>query len=743
MKRTRAIGVFAVACILFAAATGRAYVDISPTLGYIVKDSTHIVVLEIDKVSVEKRGIIFKKIGDLKKPFAGDMMRNHVDRGSHPREPKIVLDWAQPGKRALAFINDKTALICTGEYWYECVHRADSWWIMTSGRPELSLAYYGTADKLQDAVVAMLNGKETVITAVNHGAKYGVFQYENIAFHRALRGKDCPLIRIKASLEMPETVWRVGAKDSPWVVGVGAFGTEDIPALVDKLKNSDANVRAKAADDLGLIGWRARGAAPTLGKLCDDLDPRVRISAARAMDLIGGDIAHPVAVLGQILKTDKSPETRRLAAAALGDLESDGRGAVVPLLEALKDTDDGVRWMAAEALGRIGPDAAAAVPALANALRDPAVRVMAADALAGIGKAAGGAVPLLIDGVKSDDVDFRWTSAVALTQIDARSARVALPIFIEKLKDNDHRIRWDAMAYITPMGDEASDAAPAVRAMVKRGNGVAASCLASILGPDAIDALPVLIGVLADDWDTSANIAQIGPAALPQLLKMIDNPEAKNHHLAIKAIGLMAQKTDKAIPALLDCIDTRDPIARAAAATTLGNIEPRTKEIAAGLRQALKDEEASVRLAAGRALRFYSGAEAGFAVNTLMELLAHADPDMRREAAVALAEYGPYAKASLPPLHKLQSDSDPRVRNAASWAEARISSSAATRQAVQSLASALKDRDPRAREDAARLLGAFGRDARDAIPALGEARQDDVEAVRTAAAEALWRINNR
>ncbi len=734
--------VLALLLLFLSAASGRAYVDISPTLGYIIKDSTSIAVIQIDKISVEKRGIIFKKIADLKEPLQGDVMRHHLEQGSHPREPKIVLDWAQPGKIAIAFISDKTALICTGEYWYECVYRSDSWWIMNSGRPELSLAYFGTAEKLRDAVTGILAGKEVVITAVNHGAKYGVYQYDNVAFHKALRGKDCPLFRIKASLEMPPTVWRVSAKDSPWVVGVGAYGSEDIPALVDALKDSQGKVRIKAADDLGLIGWRARSATPILMKMCEDADPYVRISAARAVDLVGGDFTIPVAVLGEILKNETAA-VRRAAATALGDLEADGKGAVTPLQDALRDPDAGVRWLAAEALGRIGPDAAPAVPALAEALRDPAVRVMAADALAGIGKAARGAVPLLVDGIKDADPDFRWTSAVALTQIDAKSARAAMPMFIAKLKDPDHRIRWDVMAYIVPMGAEAKDAAPAVRAMVKRGNGVASACLAAIAGPDAIDALPVLLHVLADDWDTTASIAQIGPAALPELLKLIDNPEAKNHHLGIKAIGLLAKQTDKAIPALIDCLQNRDPIARRAAAATLGKLEPRSKEIAAGLRQALKDTDAAVRLAAALALRPFNGAEAGFAVSTLMELLTQADADTRRDAVLALAEFGPYAKAALPPLHKLQDDPDQFVRNAASWAEARITASTANRQAVVALIAALKDRDPRARQDAARLLGALGPDARDAIAALGDARQDDVEAVRATAAEALAKIQGR
>lgn len=742
-SRPRMKRILSIAILVLWTPAARAYVDISPTLGYIVQDAGSIVLLEVDKVSVEKRGIIFRKTADLKQPLPGTVFRNHLDHGSHPREPKIVLDWAKPGRKAVAFIRDRSALVCIGEYWYECVHRADDWWIMTSGRPELSLAYWGTAERLDRAVRDMLAGKETVVTAVNHGAKFGVFQYENVAFRKALRGKDCPLVRIKASLDMPSTVWRVTAKDSPWVVGVGAYGVEDVPNLVRLLRSDDPKVQAKAADDLGLIGWRARSATSELIKLCEAGDPFVRVSAARAIDLVGGDFTYPVRVLGEMVRTDERAEVRAAAATALGDLEADARAAVVPLHEALKDADAGVRWQAAEALGRIGADAAAAVPALAMALRDPAIRVMAADALAGIGKPARGAVPLLIDGVHDSDPEFRWIAAVALTQVDARSARVALPMFIEKLKDADHRVRWNAMAYISPMRDEARDAADAVRAIARRGNGVAAECLAAISGPEAIDALPVLLRVLADDWDTTTAIARIGPAALPELLKLLDDPEAKNHHLAIKAIGLLAGQTDKALPALIDCLRNRDPIARAAAAATLGNIEPRTKEIAAGLRDALKDSDPQVRLSAGRSLRLFSGAESGFAVTTLMELLASDEAEIRREAALALAEFGPSAKASLPPLHKLLSDRDPRVRNAVSWASARITASTASRGTVVALMVTLRDRDPRAREDAARLLGNLGPDAREAIDALRDARQDDVESVRAAAAEALGKIQRR
>jgi HEAT repeat protein len=61
--------------------------------------------------------------------------------------------------------------------------------------------------------------------------------------------------------------------------------------------------------------------------------------------------------------------------------------------------------------------------------------------------------------------------------------------------------------------------------------------------------------------------------------------------------------------------------------------------------------------------------------------------------------------------------------------------------AVPALVKALQDKEPGVRRSAAEVLGAMGLEAKDAVPALAEARRkDDVEAVRKAADEALQRI---
>jgi HEAT repeat protein len=718
-----------------------AYVDVTPTLGAIIKNASSIAVLRVARVSREKRVIVFEKAADLKGTTPADV-RHHVADGYHPREPRLILEWAEPGKLAVCFTSGTSCVVCIGDYWYECAALEGPWWSMISGRPELSVAYQGSAEKLRDAILPILDGKEVIVTAVNHGSHSGTWQYNNVAFQKVLRGKDCPVWRIRASLEMPSRVWRVGDRDSRWLVGPGVAGLEDVPALVKELADNDAGVRARAADTLGLIGWGARPAQPALRRACEDSDALVRVSAARAIALIGADQSLSVRVLQTALTHERSV-VRKTAAVALGDLGASARPAVHALREALRDRDEDVRWSAAEALGRIGPGAEAAVPALAAALRDPAIRAIAADSLGSIGPAARGAVPLLTDALTETDADFRWAAAVALTRIDARSARAAVPLFIDRLTNGDFRARWDVLMILAPMGLEAREAADAVRVMVKRGNGVAAATLAAIAGPEALDALPTLLKVLTDDWDTSEDIAHIGPAAVPDVRKLLADPEATNRHLAVKTLGLLAPQSAEAVAALIEALADGNPAVRKAAAVALGRIEPRVKEATAGLTAALKDEEPTVRLAAAGALRSIQGSRGNPAVPVLVELLSHEEAVIRREAAAALAEFGTAAQSAVPALHVSVKDQDVAVRSAAARAVASITAAKAHRQAITVLIEALQDHDPAVRLHAVRFLGTMGPDARSAAAALGRARRDADSDVRKAAEEALRKIQGK
>ena len=57
------------------------YIDYSPTLGQLIKDSTHIVVIRVDKVSQEKRAILFQKVADLKGKFDTEKINYQITDG--------------------------------------------------------------------------------------------------------------------------------------------------------------------------------------------------------------------------------------------------------------------------------------------------------------------------------------------------------------------------------------------------------------------------------------------------------------------------------------------------------------------------------------------------------------------------------------------------------------------------------------------------------------------------------------
>src|SRR5687768_13537459 len=100
MTMTKAV---AVACLLAFAAHASAYFDASPTLGRLVREATNVVVLRVDKVSREKRAIVYTKVADLKGTHAGEQVKHQLTDGWQPGEARLVLDRAEPGRVAVFF----------------------------------------------------------------------------------------------------------------------------------------------------------------------------------------------------------------------------------------------------------------------------------------------------------------------------------------------------------------------------------------------------------------------------------------------------------------------------------------------------------------------------------------------------------------------------------------------------------------------------------------------------------------
>jgi len=128
------------------------------------------------------------------------------------------------------------------------------------------------------------------------------------------------------------------------LVGALSLGTleADVPKKIDVAKQIDQLKSGKNA------GARAAAAAE-LG----------RRGAVRAKDV--QDALEP---LREALKNDDSPDVRRAAAQALGDISPDAAATVPALTEALKDKSPAVKMAAARALGQYGAEARSAVPTL-------------------------------------------------------------------------------------------------------------------------------------------------------------------------------------------------------------------------------------------------------------------------------------------------------------------------------------------------------------------------------------------
>src|SRR5215218_4665698 len=91
--------VFVVVGMLGGARPASAYVDIQPTLGRIVNEARSVFVVRVEKVSREKRAIIYQHVGDVKGTWAGGArVRHQLTDGDPPRPPRYLLDWAQPGR---------------------------------------------------------------------------------------------------------------------------------------------------------------------------------------------------------------------------------------------------------------------------------------------------------------------------------------------------------------------------------------------------------------------------------------------------------------------------------------------------------------------------------------------------------------------------------------------------------------------------------------------------------------------
>lgn len=267
---------------------------------------------------------------------------------------------------------------------------------------------------------------------------------------------------------------------------------------------------------------------------------------------------------------------------------------------------------ARDRLRALGPEAAPAVPALADAVAggDRRLTLDAMFVLEGIGASASAAIPALIDALHDDDMDISAQAAETLGALGYE----AVPALTTALGDEDWRVRQ-------------------------------AACQAlGIIGADATEAVPALLQVIQNDKD-------------------------EVRHRAIWALGAIGDIA--ALDPLAEILTREGGTVGCWIAEALGSYGRRARTVAAALRDELHRDHRGLALSAAAALcQIEEYADA--AVWTLITYLQQGAPDDRIEAAIALGEFGPTARAALPALKAAERDEDEDLRAQASIAMAKI-----------------------------------------------------------------------
>ena len=154
---------------------------------------------------------------------------------------------------------------------------------------------------------------------------------------------------------------------------------------------------------------------------------------------------------------------------------------------------------------------------------------------------------------------------------------------------------------------------------------------------------------------------------LPGIIPLLKDPEAAVRENVVRVLTDMGEAASSAVPALITALNDSDWRVRLQAASALGEMKNAALPAVPKLIVALNDPDNRVRSRAAYTLGGI-GIGGSPAVPTLTLLLQDPDVYVRRSAAVALGRMGDAAKSAVPALTLLLQDPDEYVRRDATWA---------------------------------------------------------------------------
>lgn len=413
------------------------------------------------------------------------------------------------------------------------------------------------------------------------------------------------------------------------LIDLGQLQVEEaVPVITEYLSDSRRGVAEFACRALGET--KSPTAFEPLAKRLIEVDAEACLPVLNALGQLGDRRAvRPLIVMGL--------EHPQLGFRATDSIVALGKSAVPSLIEIAESGDPGEILSAVVALGKIKDKRAIEVLSAIVQQQSPMLRCHAAEALGEIGDSKG--LKALALALEDEDSNVRVNAASAMLKIP--DERMAKPL-IKALSDTDPQVRMCAAITLGNCGDKS--AVPHLVKLLDEDDGgiVVAACES--------------LGKLGDK--TSVN----------RLIELLVPPEeGQDPTILSKTIDSIRRiRTPEAVPALLDLLDTEDPVIRQKVVEAIGQCgDPRAAE---HLEQVMAEDRAEeVRAAAAKALGELGDPESAAAleqalqdtfnirvkavismgqlkvetlVPTLTRLLKDQSPEIRFHSALAIAEIG-------------------------------------------------------------------------------------------------------